>query len=113
MNEILNDEIRNTLDNWISAFNSHDLDALMQVYDPEINYVSHTAPRKTSIPDIKAGFKSNFSIKPHITFKEEQVIASEQLGFASGIFQISGTNPQNNSKFEEAGRVVVIFQKVK
>ena len=40
MNEQLKNEIRTALDNWLKAFNDHDLDALGSYYDPEIHYAN-------------------------------------------------------------------------
>ncbi|WP_346882235.1 hypothetical protein [uncultured Algibacter sp.] len=37
MNNNLENEIRNVLNQWLQAFNNNNLDALMDLYDPEIN----------------------------------------------------------------------------
>lgn len=111
MNENLKNEIRNALDKWLQAFNNNDLDALMDLYDPEINYANSNKPIEVGITTVKEGFANSFSIKPQVTFKEEQVIATTDLGFIAGQFRVSGTDPEDGNVVGEAGRVVAIFRK--
>lgn len=111
MNEELKNEIRSTLDTWLQAFNANDLDTLMNIYDPEVNYANSEKAIEVGIPAVKAGFSNSFAIKPKVIFKEEQVIAVDGLGYIAGQFRVSGTNPEDGTVVGEAGRVLVIFRK--
>lgn len=111
MNKKATIEIRQALNQWLNAFNDNNLDDLMAVYDPEINYANSSKPLEIGIPVVKEGFSRSFTIKPKVTFKEEQLIASDSLGYIAGQFRIVGTSPEDGSTVGEAGRVVVIFRK--
>lgn len=113
MNNNLVKEVQNTLDQWLDAFNNNDIEALMNVYDPEVVYANSNKPIEIGIPIVKEGFLNSFAIKPKVIFKEEQVIAVEGLGYIAGQFRITGTNPEDSSEVVETGRVVVIFRKNK
>ncbi len=113
MNELLKNEVRTALNNWLKAFNEHDLETLTSYYDPEINYANSNKPLEVGIPVVKEGFANSFAIKPQLFFKEEQVIADENLGFVAGQFRVAGTSPEDGSKIGESGRVVAIFRKNK
>ncbi len=105
------EEVRNALNQWFDAFNNNDIEALMAVYDPEIVYANSAKPIEIGIPTVKAGFINSFAIQPKVFFKEEQAIAVDGLGYLAGQFRVTGTNPEDGSKVEESGRVVVIFRK--
>jgi ketosteroid isomerase-like protein len=111
MSKNVENEIRNALDKWLQAFNDNDLEGLTDLYDPEINYANSAKAIEIGIPAIKEGFANSFAIKPKVTFKEEQVIAEDRLGYIAGQFRVSGTNPEDGSTVGEAGRVVAIFRK--
>ena len=113
INESLVLEIRNALNQWLEAFNSNDIKALMAVYDPEIVYANSNKPIEIGIPIVKKGFINSFAIKPKVVFKEEQAIAVEGLGYIAGQFKITGKNPGDGSKIKEVGRVVVVFRQNK
>lgn len=111
MNKNLKNDIRNALNVWLQAFNDNDLNALADLYDPEINYANSAKAIEIGIPAVKEGFANSFAIKPVVTFKEEQVIAVDGLGYIAGQFRVSGTSPEDGSTVGEAGRVVAIFRK--
>ncbi|WP_299681889.1 DUF4440 domain-containing protein [uncultured Dokdonia sp.] len=101
------------MDQWLEAFNNNDIEALMNIYDPEVVYANSNKPIEIGIPVIKEGFLNSFAIKPKVFFKEEQAIAVEGLGYIAGQFRLMGTNPEDGSNIEESGRVIVIFRKNK
>lgn len=111
MNESLVNEVRNALDQWLDAFNNNDIEALMNMYDPEIVYANSNKPIEIGIPVVKKGFINSFAIKPKVLIKEEQAIASDRLGYVAGQFRVTGTSPEDGSEIGESGRVVVIFRK--
>ncbi len=111
MNKTTKDEIRKACQNWIDAFNNHDIDQLMSLYDPEASYSTSGGPRKSDLKSIKQGFIEHFMVKPHATVFEEQVIAGRDIGYYTGNFIIKGLNPEDNKEIFERGRVVIIFRK--
>lgn len=111
MNQKVKAEIREACQNWVTAFNNHDIDTLMSLYDPECNYCSNAGPRKHDLPTIRKGFTEHFMLKPKAFINEEQVIAGTDLGYWTGNFIMKATNPEDQSKMEEKGRVVVVFRK--
>ncbi len=104
-------EVRVALEQWLNAFNNNDIEALMSIYDSEIVYANSAKPIEIGIPTVKEGFINSFNIKPKVLFKEEQVIATNELGYIAGQFRVEGTNPENGESVGESGRVVVIFRK--
>jgi len=111
MNKVAKDEIRKACQDWVDAFNAHDIDLLMSQYDPESTYSTSNGPRKASIPVIRQGFIEHFMIKPKVSVNEEQVIAGRDVGYYTGNFLMNGINPETNEEMSERGRVVVIFRK--
>ncbi len=111
MNKIAKDEIRKACQDWIDAFNSHDIDGLMALYDPEASYSTSGGPRKSDLASIKQGFIEHFMVKPHATVFEEQVIAGRDIGYYTGSFIMKGINPEDQTEMSERGRVVVVFRK--
>ncbi|MEM9092137.1 MAG: nuclear transport factor 2 family protein [Cyanobacteria bacterium P01_F01_bin.53] len=103
--------LRSTLNEWMALFNAHDIDGLMELYDPEAAYAPHTGARKSTLSAIRESFIADFAISPVVTFEEEALIAEGNLGYATGQFSMRGTNPQDQSEIEDFGRVVVIFRK--
>ncbi|WP_281986933.1 YybH family protein [Aquimarina aggregata] len=113
MNKTAKDEIRKACQDWMDAFNSHDIDQLMALYDPESSYSTSGGPRRSDLVSIKQGFIEHFMVKPHATIFEEQVIAGRDIGYYTGNFIMKGINPEDGSEMSERGRVVVIFRKSK
>ncbi len=111
MNKVAKDEIRKACQDWIDAFNDHDIDQLMSLYDPEASYSTSDGPRRASLASIREGFLEHFMVRPHATVFEEQVIAGGDVGYWAGNFIMKATNPEDNSAIEERGRVVVVFRK--
>ncbi|WP_394751281.1 YybH family protein [Spongiimicrobium salis] len=111
MNAIAKDEIRKACQDWMDAFNSHDIDQLMSLYDPEASYSTSGGPRRSDLETIKQGFIEHFMVKPHATIFEEQVIAGRDVGYYTGNFIMKGTHPEDGTEMLEKGRVVVIFRK--
>jgi len=111
MNENHVTEIRQALTQWLKAFNSNDIDLLTALYDPEIVFANNSKPLETGIPEVKQGLIKSFVVQPKLTFKEEQVVAVEGLGYAAGQYKMTGTNPQDGTAISGTGRVVAIFRK--
>lgn len=105
--------VRTVLNQWMAAFNAHDIDALMALYDDEATYVPHASSRKGDLSSIRDSFVSDFAILPRASFREEVVMAEASLGYATGYFSMQGKHPENQSEIRDVGRVVVIFRKSK
>lgn len=103
--------VRTVLDQWMAAFNAHDVDALMALYDEEATYAPHGGPRKTDLPTIRESFVADFAISPRVFFEEEVAIAEASLGYITGRFTLQGKHPESQSDIQQAGRVVVVFRK--
>ncbi len=113
MNETAKNEIRKACQDWITAFNAHNINELMSLYDPESSYSTSGGPRKSDLESIKQGFVEHFALKPHASVFEEQVIAGRDLGYYTGNFIMKMRSPEDQTDVFERGRVVVIFRKSK
>ncbi len=111
MNNKLIEEIRGALNEWLKAFNSNNVESVINLYDPEIVFANQSNPIAIGIPSVKAGLVKSFAVKPQLSFEEEQIIAVNGLGYAAGKYKMTGTNPQDGSLIKGAGRVVAIFRK--
>lgn len=111
MNKDLTEEIRNALNQWLAAFNSNDVASVIDLYDPEIVFANQSNPLAMGIPAVQEGLTKSFAVKPKLSFKEEQIIAVNGLGYAAGQYKMTGTHPQDGSLIKGAGRVVAIFRK--
>lgn len=106
-------EIRHALNQWLTAFNSNKVEAFIDLYDPEIVFANQSNPIAIGIPAVKEGLVKSFAVKPKLSFKEEQIIAVDGLGYAAGQYKMTGTHPQDGSEITGNGRVVAIFRKNK
>ncbi len=111
MSKDLREEIRNALNEWLTAFNSNDLASVIDLYDPEIVFANQSNPVAIGISAVKEGLIKSFVVRPKLSFKEEQIIAANGLGYAAGQYKMTGTHPQDGSTITGAGRVVAIFRK--
>ncbi|GAL74571.1 hypothetical protein JCM19275_3426 [Nonlabens ulvanivorans] len=111
MDKDLTKEIRNALNHWLAAFNSNDVEAVTALYDPDIVFANQSNPIAIGISAVEKGLRKSFAVKPKLSFKEEQLIAVEGLGYAAGQYKMTGTNPQDGSTIKGAGRVVAVFRK--
>jgi hypothetical protein len=59
--QLTQEEIRNLAEEWISAWNAHDLDAIMSHYDEAVELTSPVAAQLLGIPGGKVSGKANVS----------------------------------------------------
>jgi hypothetical protein len=59
--QLTQEEIRNLAEEWISAWNAHDLDAIMSHYDEAVELTSPVAAQLLRIPCGKVSGKANVS----------------------------------------------------
>ncbi len=111
MNKDLTQEIRIALNQWLEAFNSNNIESVIALYDPEIVFANQSNPIAIGIPAVKEGLIKSFAVKPKLSFKEEQIIATDGLGYATGQYKMTGIHPQDGSSIKGTGRVVAIFRK--
>ena len=104
-------EVRAMAEQWVSAFNSHDIEALMSLYDPLANAMTNSSPRINSITAMREINEGAFAIKPAMTFEIEETVATENMGYVFGVFKLTGVNPVDSSVIADAGRALVIFKK--
>ncbi len=107
----IKEEIRTALNQWLTAFNSNNIDTVIDLYDPEIVFANQSNPIAIGIPAVKEGLIKSFAVKPKLSFTEEQLIAVDGLGYAAGQYKMTGTHPGDGSTITGKGRVVAIFRK--
>jgi ketosteroid isomerase-like protein len=89
--QLTQEEIRNLAEEWISAWNAHDLDAIMSHYDEAVELTSPVAAQLLEIPGGKVSGKANVSsyfkrgleAYPGLYFDLQDVLAG--LNTADGI----------------------------
>lgn len=110
MNKDLVKQIRDALNQWLKAFNSNNVDSVIELYDPEIVFANQSNPIAIGKQAVKEGLVRSFTVKPQLTFKEEQLIVVDGLGYAAGQYKMTGVNPQDGNSIQGKGRVVAIFR---
>lgn len=77
------EEIRNLAEEWISAWNAHDLDAIMSHYDEAVELTSPVAAQLLGIPggkvsgkvNVSAYFQRGLEAYPELCFDLKDVLA--------------------------------------
>ena len=107
------DKTRNLARHWIEAWNSHDLDAIMSHYGPEVVLVSPVAARILNDPSgtvkgkeaLRAYFKKGLEVYPNLKFELMDVM----WGLSSVVFYYANQTGTKTGEFMELdsnGKVV-------
>ena len=107
------DEAWSFANHWISAWNSHDLDAILSHYDDSVELTSPVAARLLSLPDGKitgkeslhAYFRRGLEAYPNLRFQLHDVLAglnSVVLYYANQ----SGSRTAEFIEFSAVGKVI-------
>ncbi|HTT59698.1 MAG TPA: nuclear transport factor 2 family protein [Acidimicrobiales bacterium] len=75
---------RRHVDNWLAAWNSHDLDAIMSCYSEDVDFVAPTVVQRWGRDDgrlqgraeLRRHFERGLELAPHLTFTEEAFLSS-------------------------------------
>lgn len=81
--QLTQEEIRNLAEEWISAWNAHDLDAIMSHYDEAVELTSPVAAQLLGMPDgkvsgkanVRAYFQRGLEAYPELYFDLKEVLA--------------------------------------
>jgi uncharacterized protein (TIGR02246 family) len=104
--------IRGIMRQWLVAYNSKDIDALMSLYSDTIYYANKGNSLIQSKEAIRRNYEPQFKAAPNVTidFTEETVKAGTTLAHIAGKYRVN--IPQADSKVTHAyGRVLLIFEK--
>ncbi|HEX3795626.1 MAG TPA: nuclear transport factor 2 family protein [Acidimicrobiales bacterium] len=82
-------DIRGHADSWLSAWNAHDLDAIMECYSEDVDFVASTVIQRWGREDgrlqgateLRRHFELGLELAPHLTFTEEALFSSP-VGYA-------------------------------
>ena len=105
----MGDEIRNLAEHWVTAWNAHDLDAIMTHYDDAVELTSPVAAQLLGIPDgrvigkanLRSYFQRGLEAYPELHFDLKDVLAglnslvlyyTNQKGTRSGEFMELAAN---------------------
>lgn len=78
---------RAALDAWLAALNAKDIDAIVDIYDPEIVYANAVAPLLRGVDQIKQWFEKVFPhIKGTLRYKEETAFLEGTMALLSGVY---------------------------
>jgi predicted ester cyclase len=80
---LTNDEILNLANDWVAAWNRHDLDAIMSHYDDAVELTSPVAAQLLGLPDgkvigkanLRSYFQRGLQAFPELRFDLENVLA--------------------------------------
>ena len=76
--------LRSHADAWLSAWNDHDLDAVMACYAQDVDFVASTVTRRWGRPDgrlegrteLRQHFELGLELAPNLTFTEESFLTA-------------------------------------
>ncbi|MGA2123972.1 MAG: nuclear transport factor 2 family protein [Acidimicrobiales bacterium] len=82
-------DMRRHADSWLAAWNSHDLDAIMSCYSPDVDFVAPTVVQRWGREDgrlhgkveLRRHFERGLVLAPHLTFTEVTFLSSP-VGYA-------------------------------
>jgi hypothetical protein len=77
-------DLRSHADTWLAAWNSHDLDAIMACYSPDVDFVASTVVRRWERDDgrlrgaaeLRRHFALGLELAPALAFTEESFLTS-------------------------------------
>jgi len=77
-------ELRALAEDWIAAWNAHDLDRIMQHYSPDIEFEANTVVRRWQKPDgklhglaeLRDHFRLGLELAPELHFEMEDVFSA-------------------------------------
>ncbi|WP_291275876.1 nuclear transport factor 2 family protein [Flavobacterium sp.] len=106
--------------NWFEAFNTHDLDALLSLYDDE---ASHFSPKlKIKKPETKGLIKGKTELKlwweeafnnlPSLKYKNTSLTANEERVFMEYIRQVEGEDDMDVAELLEIEKGKIVFSRV-
>lgn len=104
--------IRGLMQQWLTAYNSKDIDGLMALYSDDIYYANNGNSLTRSKEAIRRNYAPQFKNAPTVTidFIEEITNASPSLGHIAGKYRVN--IPQADGTTAHAyGRVLLIFRK--
>ncbi|MEM7249107.1 MAG: nuclear transport factor 2 family protein [Acidobacteriota bacterium] len=101
-------EVRSALKAWLAAYNARDLDALMSLYDPGIIYANAHSPLIRGLDEVRPWFEKALAAsgQRELLFKEETLIAGEELTLIAGKFCFR--QPDGSGS---AGRVTLLYRR--
>ena len=103
--------VRAAMQAWLAAYNAGDIEALIALYDEDIFYANNGSTAIRDITGIQKGFGPALtSHNTNVDFREEQLIVGGEHGYIIGLYQITGTEPENKN-LEVYGRVMLVFRK--
>lgn len=102
------DQVRNTLDRWLTAFNEKDADTLFSLYDPDTVYANAGAARMEGVDGLKPWYEEVLKDSSlRVYFKEETLFDSEDLALIAGKFHFRNHSADGSFTPGPAGRVAV------
>jgi len=104
--------IRGKMQQWLAAYNSKDIDALLSLYSDKIYFANNSSSLKLGTEAIRRNFAPQFasSARTSIDFSEELITIGETLAHIGGKYRVN--IPQDDGNILNAyGRVLLIFEK--
>ncbi len=103
--------LRGKMQQWLSAYNSKDIDALLSLYSDKIYFANNGGDLKLGTEAIRRNFAPQFSNNANVTidFSEELITIGETLAHIGGKYRVN--IPQDDGEIQRAyGRVLLIFE---
>jgi len=106
--------IRGLMQQWLTAYNSKDIDSLLSLYSDKIYFANNGNSVKKGIAAIRQNFAAQFKASPKTTidFVEEIVTVGEALAHIAGKYRVNIPQADGNTA-HAYGRVLLIFEKEK
>lgn len=103
-------EVREVMNTWLAAFETHDLDALMRVYHAECVYANAQSPLMQGVSEIRPWFATAFEmLDGSMMFQEEGHVITGEIAILYGKYCLKKSKGPAGT--DDAGRVALVMKK--
>ncbi len=106
------DTVRGLMKNWLDAYNTKNIEALMSLYSDQIYYANNGSDLERSTASIRQSYAAQFKAATGITidFSEELINVGPKLAHIAGKYRVNIPQKDGTSN-HTYGRVLLIFEK--
>lgn len=111
--KLTKEDITEALQQWLVAWNNHNLDNVLALFDPDAHFEHWTGAQVTGIRNLKRAWSKWFQEQDNFTFELEDLIVDEEAQKAIILWQLywSSHVPQLNGRPEVRRGIDVIYFK--
>ena len=105
-------QVRDTLNKWLIAFNTKDTKTFFSLYDPESVYANNNTPLMRGVGQIRPWFEQAFEkVTSKLLFLEEVFFQEGNMALIVGKFYFKPLNGNGNNEVGQTGRVTLLYRR--